>query len=160
MPSGWTAPSILFPPPPMQLWHRTVTTVEFMHHERCISPFNNSQQNTEEDIWIQTSMLWLFVCSYLTTRRGDAGCVASLENTLSGHLPDGPLFNTRANTTLTSQQNIIRRSHQEERRRRSKTFLQHNISSTQHVQHAHNLRCVRQDQASTNQKSLLAKVWH
>ena len=99
----------------------------------------------------------MFVCSYLTTRRGDAGCVASLENTLSGHLPDGPLFNTRANTTLTSQQNIIRRSHQEERRRRSKTFLQHNISSTQHVQHAHNLRCVRQDQASINQKSL---VWH
>ena len=82
-----------------------------------------------------------------------------MENTLSGHLPDGPLFNTRANTTLTSQQNIIRRSHQEERRRRSKTFLQHNISSTQHVQHAHNLRCVRRDQASTNQKKyeVLAK---
>ena len=65
-----------------------------------MDPFNNSQQNTEE---------WLFVCSYLTIRRGNAECVASLEKTLSGNLPGVPLLGARANTTHTSQQNIIER---------------------------------------------------
>lgn len=123
-----------------------------MHHKRCISPFNlrDSQQNTKKKIWIQTSILWLFVCSYLAARRGNWASLKQYYIRCSR--PAGPLFNTRANTTLTSQQDITRRSHKEERRRGGEAFLQHNISSTQHVQHAHNLRCVRQDQASTNQK--------
>ena len=145
-------------------------------------PFQEILSKIQKKTWIQTSILWLFVCSYLAARRGNWASLKQYYIRCSR--PAGPLFNTRANTTLTSQQNITRRSHKEERRRGGEAFLQHNISSTQHVQHAHNLRCVRQDQASKfktrkvsqkqklfeklvnqgpssvhNQKSLLAKVW-
>ena len=119
--SGRSAPLILAP---VQLWH-SVTQLSPWN-----GPFQQFPAKTEEDVWIQTSMLWLFVCSYLTIRRGNAECVASLEKTLSGNLPGVPLLGARANTTHTHQHNNTRRSHQEEeekRRRRSicTTHLQH-----------------------------------
>ena len=61
--------------------------------------------------------------------------------TLSGNLPGVPLLGARANTTHTSQQNIIERGvtrSKEERGGGGEAFVQH-ISNTQHVQHAHNL---------------------
>ena len=85
VPSGWTAPSILsegtlllvsFPAGP----NATVTTVEFMHHQRCISPFKKiSAKYKEEDM--NPNKYIMVVCVFLSSRPawGRRVCVASLQ---------------------------------------------------------------------------------
>ena len=98
-----------------------------------MDPFNNSQQNTKEEDMNPNKHI-MVVCVFLSScpAWGRRVCVASLQQYYIRWRPDGPLFNTRANTTLTSQQNIIRRSHREEEE-------EQDISTTQHLQHVRSM---------------------
>ena len=117
--SYWSA----FPPAPMQLWHRTVTQLS-----PWMDPFNNSQQNTKEEDMNPNKHI-MVVCVFLSSCPAwDAGCVSPrCSNTISG----GGRMDRCSTPGLTQHLLPNRTSYGgvTERRRRSKTFLQHNISS-------------------------------
>ena len=99
--------------------------------------FNNSQQNTKEDIWILASNPWLLVCSHLTIRWGGTPCCRLVGGTLSGNMPGYSVVWCPRQHSHTSQLNIIARgSHRrkEEKERRRRRDLYSTTSPTpQHV---------------------------
>ena len=73
-----------------------------------MDPFNNSQQNTKENM--NPNKQSMAVCVFLSDNPAWERRVCRLVGgTLSGDLPGVPLLGARANTTDTSQQNIIER---------------------------------------------------
>ena len=102
--------------------------------------FNNSQQDTKEDIWILASNPWLLVCSHLTIRWGGTPCCRLVGGTLSGNMPGYSVVWCPRQHSHTSQLNIIekgvkshRRKEERVRRRRRRDLYSTTSPTPQHV---------------------------